>query len=55
MDRMELLHSLIVFLLAALVYETGDGNTPQFVVIPVLVILFLFPIYVAGAIVTENL
>ncbi|MCY4732025.1 hypothetical protein KY092_15795 [Natronomonas gomsonensis] len=54
MNRTELFLALVVFLLAALVYETGDGNTPEFVVIPVLLILFLLPIYVVGALIIEN-
>jgi hypothetical protein len=54
MDRTELLLALVVFLLAALVYETGDGNTPEFVVIPVLMVLFLLPLYVSGALIIEN-
>jgi len=55
MDRTEVFLALIVFLLAALVYEIGDGNTPEFIVIPVLMILFLFPVYVVGALATENI
>ncbi|WP_226042877.1 hypothetical protein [Natrinema sp. DC36] len=55
MDRTELLLALIAFLLAALVYETGDGNTPVFIVIPVLMILFMLPVYVAGTAIIENI
>ncbi len=55
MDRTELLLALIAFLLAALVYETGDGNTPEFIVIPVLMILFIFPVYVVGTVIIENI
>ena len=55
MDRTELLLALIVFLLAALVYETGDGTTPEFIVIPVLMILFIFPVYVVGTVIIENI
>jgi hypothetical protein len=40
--------------LAAQVYERGDGHTPEFIVIPVLMILFLFPVYVVGTVVIEN-
>ncbi|WP_162991659.1 hypothetical protein [Halostella salina] len=54
MDRTELFLALIVFLLAALVYETGDGQTPEFIVIPVMLILFLFPFYIAGSAIVEN-
>ncbi|MDZ5813178.1 MAG: hypothetical protein ACOCPY_01520 [Halorubrum sp.] len=54
MDRTELFLALITFLLAALVYETGDGDTPEFIVIPVLMILFIFPVYVVGTVVIEN-
>ena len=54
MDRTELFLALIVFLLAAQVYETGDGSTPEFIVVPVLLTLFLFPVYVVGAVVVEN-
>jgi hypothetical protein len=55
MDRTELLLALIAFLLAALVYETGDGNTPEFIVIPVLMILFILPVYVVGTVIIENI
>lgn len=55
MDRTELLLALIAFLLAALVYETGDGNTPEFIVIPVLMILFILPVYVVGTLIIENI
>jgi len=54
MERTELFLALIVFLLAAQVYERGDGHTPEFIVIPVLMILFLFPVYVVGTVVIEN-
>jgi len=54
MDRTELFLALIVFLLAALVYETGDGNTPEFIVVPVLLLIFMFPIYVAMTFIFEN-
>jgi len=53
MDRTELFLALIIYLLAAQVYVTRDMNTPDFIVIPVLVILFLFPFYVVGAAVIE--
>lgn len=55
MDRTELLLALIAFLLAALVYETGDGNTPEFIVFPVLMILFILPVYVVGTAIIENI
>lgn len=55
MDRTELLLALIAFLLAALVYETGDGNTPEFIVIPVLMILFILPVSVVGTLIIENI
>ena len=55
MDRTELLLALIAFLLAALVYETGDSNTPEFIVIPVLIILFILPVYVVGTTIIENI
>ena len=54
MDRTDLFLALIVFLLATLVYETGDGNTPEFIVIPVLMILFILPVYVVGTVIIEN-
>lgn len=54
MNRTELFLALIVFLLAAQVYETGDGHTPEFIVIPVLMILFLFPFYVVGTAIIEH-
>ncbi|WP_178917861.1 hypothetical protein [Natronomonas gomsonensis] len=54
MNRTELFLALIVFLLAALIYETGDGTTPEFIVIPVLLILFVIPIYAIGALIIEN-
>jgi hypothetical protein len=54
MNRTELFLALITFLLAALIYETGDGGTPEFVVIPVMMIMFILPVYVAGAIIIEN-
>lgn len=54
MDRTELFLALIVYLLAALVYETGGGNTPEFIVIPLLLIIFVFPFYVGGALIIEN-
>jgi len=54
MDRTELLLALIAFLLAALVYETGDGTTPEFIVIPVMMVLFVLPIYVVGTVIIEN-
>lgn len=53
-DRTELLFALAVFLLVALIYETGEGNTPEFAVTPVLLILFLLSFYVAGAFIVEN-
>jgi hypothetical protein len=40
--------------MAALIYETGDGNTPEFVVVPVMLIMFVLPVYVAGAVIIEN-
>lgn len=55
MDRTESLLGLLVFLLAALVYETGDGHTPEFIAIPVLLILFLFPVYLIGVVFIENI
>lgn len=55
MDRIELFLALLVFLLAALVYEMGDGNTPEFIVIPVMLILFIFPLYVIGTLIIENM
>jgi hypothetical protein len=54
MDRTELFLALIVFLLAVQIYERGDGHTPEFIVIPVMMILFLLPIYVVSAAITEN-
>lgn len=54
MDRTDLFLALIVFLLAAQVYVTGDGQTPEFIVIPVLILLFFFPFYVAGTLIIEN-
>lgn len=53
MDRMELFLALLVYLLAALVYETSDGNTPEFILIPVLMVPFAFPLYVGGALFIE--
>ena len=53
MDKSEILLALITFLLAALVYETGDGTTPEFIVIPTLLILIGMPIYLIGAILIE--
>ncbi|MFP4529930.1 MAG: hypothetical protein ACLFNC_01410 [Halodesulfurarchaeum sp.] len=55
MDRTELFLAVIVFLLAALLYETGDSSTPEILVIPVMMILFIFPVYVVWAIISENL
>ena len=55
MDRSELFLALIVFLLAAFLYETGDANTPEFIVIPVMILLFIFPVYIALTIIFENL
>ena len=54
MDRTELFLALIAFLLAAQVYVTGDGSTPGFIVVPVMLTLFLFPGYVVGVVVVEN-
>lgn len=54
MDRTELFLALIVFLLAAQVYDTGDDHTPIFIVIPAMLILFLIPIYIVGAATIEN-
>lgn len=54
MDRTELFLALIVFLLAILIYETGDGNTPEFIVITILLIIFVFPFYIVGALLIEN-
>jgi hypothetical protein len=54
MDRTELFLALIVFLLAAQVYETGDGQTPEFIALPVLLLLFLLPVYVVVTAVIEN-
>jgi hypothetical protein len=54
MDRAELFLGLIVFLLAAQVYETRDGHTPEFIVIPVLMILFLLPFCVVGTAIIEH-
>ncbi|ELZ56293.1 MULTISPECIES: hypothetical protein [unclassified Haloferax] len=54
MDRTDLFLGLIVVLLAARVYETGDGHTPMFIVLPVMAILYLLPVYLAGAVVLEN-
>ncbi|CQH63590.1 uncharacterized protein HHUB_4130 (plasmid) [Halobacterium hubeiense] len=53
MDRTELFLAAIIYLLAAQVYVTGDIDTPDFIVIPVLMILFLFPFYVLGAAIIE--
>lgn len=55
MDRIEGFLALIVFLLAALVYETGDKTTPEFIAIPVMIILFVFPLYVIASVVFESL
>ena len=54
MGRTDLFLGLIVVLLAAQVYETGDGHTPMFIVLPVMAILYLLPVYLAGAVVLEN-
>ncbi|XVH33414.1 hypothetical protein ACNS7O_15575 (plasmid) [Haloferacaceae archaeon DSL9] len=54
MDKSETLLALIAFLLAALVYETGDGTTPAFIVIPSFLILFGIPVYTFEAILIEN-
>lgn len=54
MDRIELFLALIVFLLAAQIYEMGDGHTPVFIVIPVLIIIYLFPLYLVGTVIIEN-
>lgn len=43
-----------VFLLAALVYETGDGDTPVFMMIPVLLVSFAPQFYVVGSLVAED-
>ena len=55
MDRTEGFLATITFLLAALVYETGDGTTPEFIAIPVMLILFVVPIFVLGVAIVENL
>ncbi|CQR48767.1 hypothetical protein [Haloferax massiliensis] len=54
MDRTDLFLGLIVVLLAAQVYETGDSHTSIFIVLPVMAILYLFPVYLAGAVLIEN-
>jgi len=46
MDRNEIYLATITYLLAALVYETGNGNTPGFIAVLVLLILYGLPIYV---------
>lgn len=50
-----MLLALVAFLLAVLVYEAGDGNTPVFIVIPVLMILFILSVYVVGTVIIENI
>lgn len=55
MNRTEGLLALIAFLLAALVYEAGDGTTPELIAIPVMVVLFVLPIYVLASLIFENL
>ena len=54
MDRIELFLALIVFLLAIQVYETAAMYTSGFFVLPVLIIMYLFPLYLVGAIIIEN-
>lgn len=46
MDRHEIYYATITYLLAALVYESGNGDTPGFIVVLVLLILYGLPIYV---------
>jgi hypothetical protein len=55
MDRTEGFLATITFLLAALVYEAGDGTTPEFIAVPVILILFVVPIFVLGVAIVENL
>ncbi|QOS12695.1 MULTISPECIES: hypothetical protein [Haloferax] len=54
MDRTDFFLGLIAVLLAAQVYETGDGHTPIFIVLPVMAILYLGPVYLVGAVLIEN-
>lgn len=54
MDRTNPLPGLIAVLLAAQVYETGDDHTPMFIVFPMMATLYLLPVYLARAVVLEN-
>ncbi|ELY49997.1 hypothetical protein [Natronorubrum bangense] len=53
MDHATWFLAAITFLLAAVVFEMGDGNTPTVIVVPVLIFLYGIPVYLVGAIVTE--
>ncbi|ELZ01895.1 hypothetical protein C482_05887 [Natrialba chahannaoensis JCM 10990] len=48
MDRTDVFFALITFLLAALVYELGDGTTPGIIGIPVFLLLYGIPVYLGG-------
>ncbi|ADD05134.2 uncharacterized protein Nmag_1558 [Natrialba magadii ATCC 43099] len=49
MDRTDVFLALITFLLAALVYEVSDPNTPGIIAVPVLLLLYSIPIYLGAA------
>ncbi|OIB58552.1 hypothetical protein [Natrialba sp. SSL1] len=53
MDRTDVFLALITFLLAALVYEVSDPNTPGIIAVPVLLLLYLIPIYLGAVFVSK--
>ena len=55
MDRIEVFLALIVFLLAGQLYEMGSGTTPNLIAVPVLIIVFVLPLYLVGTIISENI
>ncbi|ELZ60066.1 hypothetical protein C467_02531 [Halorubrum hochstenium ATCC 700873] len=53
MDRTEFFLALIVFLLAAQIFQS-EGQTAGFIMVPVLLILVLLPFYVVMAAAIEH-
>ncbi|SMG03259.1 uncharacterized protein HQ_2274B [Haloquadratum walsbyi DSM 16790] len=53
MRRIEYFLSIIIFLLASIAYQLGDGNTPWLISVPVLILLFGTPLFICVSVLYE--